>query len=160
MRQIRDFARRIAARFHPEKIILFGSYAYGKPTYDSDVDLLVIMNTRLREVDQAVQISLAIDAPFPLDLMVRRPRTIRRRVALGDYFLQEITSRGQVLYESADQRVDRKGGARPARGRTGDSRGAEDGIRRRELSRPAVRRKVSQGRAARVGGRVSENACS
>lgn len=115
LRQIRAFTRRIAERFHPEKVILFGSYAYGKPTYDSDVDLLVIMNTRLREVDQAVQIRSAFDAPFPLDLMVRRPQTIRHRIALGDYFLEEITSQGKVLYESSHQRVDRKGGGRLSR---------------------------------------------
>lgn len=114
LRQIRAFARRIAERFHPEKVILFGSYAYDKPTYDSDVDLLVIMNTRLREVDQAVQISLAMDHPFSMDLMVRRPRTIRRRVALGDYFLQEITTRGKVLYESSDRRVAQEGRGRPS----------------------------------------------
>jgi predicted nucleotidyltransferase len=98
LRRIRAFAQQIAQRFHPERIILFGSYAYGKPTYDSDVDLLVIMDAPLREVDQATEIRLALDAPFPLDLMVRRPKTIEHRIALGDYFLQEVTAWGKVLY--------------------------------------------------------------
>ena len=106
---IRRFVRRIAERFQPEKVILFGSYAYGHPTNDSDVDLLVIMDTPSREVDQAVEIRLALDAPFPLDLMVRRPRTIEQRIALGDYFLREITKRGKVLYERPHPTVDSQG---------------------------------------------------
>jgi predicted nucleotidyltransferase len=100
LEEISAFARRIGERFHPERIILFGSYAYGSPTADSDVDLLVIMKTRRREIDQAVEIRLALDAPFPLDLMVRRPQTIRRRIAQGDCFLREIITRGKVVYES------------------------------------------------------------
>ena len=45
MRVIRRYARAIADEFQPDKIILFGSYAYGTPNEDSDVDLLVIMPT-------------------------------------------------------------------------------------------------------------------
>src|SRR5437588_5054943 len=69
---IRRFARRIAERFQPDKIILFGSYAYGKPHNESDVDLLVIMRTK-NAIDQSIRISLAFDLPFALDLIVRTP---------------------------------------------------------------------------------------
>src|SRR5258708_37519981 len=72
MRLIRRFARDVAERFHPEKIILFGSYAYGTPHADSDVDVLVVMPAR-NELDQACRIDDAIDPPFPLDLIVRTP---------------------------------------------------------------------------------------
>src|SRR5437762_574826 len=75
MRLIRRFARQVAERFAPEKIILFGSYAYGTPHADSDVDILVVMPAR-NELDQSVRISLAIEAPFPLDLIVRTPKKL------------------------------------------------------------------------------------
>jgi predicted nucleotidyltransferase len=98
---IRRFAREVAERFQPEKIILFGSYAYGRPHADSDVDILVIMPCR-NQLDQAVKISLAIDRLFPLDILVRTPHNMSWRLAEGDDFLQEITSKGKVLYEAAD----------------------------------------------------------
>src|SRR5260370_15796923 len=98
MRVIRRFARQVADRFQPEKVILFGSYAYGQPHTDSDVDILVIMPAR-NQLDQAVKISLDIDPPFPLDVIVRTPYNIRWRMAEGDSFLQEITTKGKVLYE-------------------------------------------------------------
>jgi predicted nucleotidyltransferase len=62
MRVICRFARQVAERFQPDKIILFGSHAYGTPHADSDVDILVIMPAR-NQLDQAVRISLAIDPP-------------------------------------------------------------------------------------------------
>jgi predicted nucleotidyltransferase len=105
---IRRFARQVAERFRPEKIILFGSYAYGKPHEDSDVDILVVMRAR-NQLDQAVKISLSIDPPFPLDIIVRTPHNMRWRLAEGDSFLQEVMSKGEVLYEAADGRVGPQG---------------------------------------------------
>jgi predicted nucleotidyltransferase len=96
---IEKFVRQIAERFDPERIILFGSYAYGKPTPDSDVDILVIMNTPLREVEQAADIRYDIERPFALDILVRRPETIAHRLAMNDFFIQEIVERGKVVYE-------------------------------------------------------------
>ncbi|PZR98409.1 MAG: hypothetical protein DLM69_08705 [Candidatus Chloroheliales bacterium] len=96
---IERFVRQIAERFDPERIILFGSYAYGKPTPDSDVDILVIMNTPMREVMQAAEIRDAIDYPFALDLLVRTPEKVAQRITLGDFFMREITKRGKVMYE-------------------------------------------------------------
>jgi predicted nucleotidyltransferase len=99
MSAIRKFARQIAQRFDPEKIILFGSYAYGQPTPDSDVDLLVVMPTR-NQIEQAVRIDEAIDQRgFPLDLIVRTPKSLAERLRLGDCFMQEIMTRGKVLHE-------------------------------------------------------------
>ena len=103
MAAIRRFARQVAERFSPERIILFGSHAYGTPHADSDVDVLVIMPAR-NQLDQAVRISLAIDPPFPLDIIVRTPHAMSWRLAEGDSFLREITSRGKVLYEAAGNR--------------------------------------------------------
>jgi len=111
MRVIRDFARRVAERFQPDKIILFGSYAYGTPHEDSDVDILVIMPAR-NEIDQSVRIDLACERCFPLDLLVRTPENMSWRLEEGDSFLREIVSRGKVLYEKTDEGVAAKRGKR------------------------------------------------
>ncbi len=105
---IRRFARQVADRFHPDKIILFGSYAYGTPHADSDVDILVIMPAR-NQLDQAFKIRLAIPAPFPMDLIVRTPKNMKWRLEEGESFLTEIVTKGEVLYEKDDRGVGRKG---------------------------------------------------
>jgi uncharacterized protein len=110
---IRRFARRIAARFDPEKIILFGSFAYGTPHEWSDVDLLVVMPT-YDEINQSIRIILAFDREFPLDLIVRTPKRLRRRLAEGDSFLQEITTKGIVVYEKGNKGVGPQGRRRLA----------------------------------------------
>jgi uncharacterized protein len=99
---IRSLARQIADRFQPQKIILFGSYAYGQPRRESDIDLLVIMETALRESQQALQIRQYLKPLFGLDIIVYPPAKIEQRLAWGDSFLSEIIERGIVLYESPD----------------------------------------------------------
>jgi predicted nucleotidyltransferase len=98
---IRRFARKIADRFHPQTIILFGSYAYGQPHEESDVDLLVIMPTR-NAIDQAIRIDRAFEWPFALDVHVRTPYQMKQGLKEGDWdwFLREIMERGKVLYEA------------------------------------------------------------
>ena len=105
--QIREFCQEVVDKFHPEKIVLFGSYAYGEPSQDSDVDLLVILSFEGRAVQQAVKILLAIDHHFPLDLIVRTPQTIEQRLEMGDFFIRDIMQKGHVLYESDYAGVDR-----------------------------------------------------
>jgi uncharacterized protein len=104
MREIRKFVRTVADQFEPEKIILFGSYAYGVPHEDSDVDLLVVMPTQNPRM-QAIQIRWAVPASFPLSLIVRTPRDLQRRLNEGDSFHTEIVTKGQVLYEESDPRM-------------------------------------------------------
>ena len=108
MRVIRKFARDVAQRFKPDKIILFGSYAYGTPTADSDVDILVVMTCR-NQLDQAAQISLDIDPPFALDIIVRKPNEMKWRVDERESFTTEITTRGKVLYEKGHAPLGSKG---------------------------------------------------
>src|SRR5881398_3267314 len=98
MRVIRRFAKEVAERFQPDKIILFGSHAYGTPHADSDVDILVVMPAR-NELGQAMRIRLSVDYQFPLDLLVRTPRNLAWRLAEGEWFLKEIMAKGKVLYE-------------------------------------------------------------
>jgi predicted nucleotidyltransferase len=89
----------IVEKFQPLKIILFGSYSYGMPRPESDVDLLVIMETPLKEIKQEIRICQEIEYHFGLDLLVKTPATLANRLALGDPFLKEIVKKGQVLYE-------------------------------------------------------------
>src|SRR3954449_3933329 len=77
MAAIRRYARQVAEQFRPEKIILFGSYAYGTPHEDSDVDLLVIMPAR-NQLDQVVQIRRGLAGPLPLGPLLRDPENPAR----------------------------------------------------------------------------------
>ena len=97
----------IVRHFHPERVVLFGSHAYGTPTADSDVDLLVIMNYQGHSAVQAAQIRKQFRAGFPLDLLVRSPAAIRRRLAMDDFFVTEILQRGKTLYEARHAGVGR-----------------------------------------------------
>lgn len=100
LRKVRVLVDEIVRKFHPQRVILFGSYAGGKPSGNSDVDLLIVMKTRRRSPEQAVAIRQAVDFPFPVDLLVRTPEQIQERLRLGDNFIREIVSRGKVLYEA------------------------------------------------------------
>jgi predicted nucleotidyltransferase len=99
--QIREFSQEVARKFRPEKIILFGSHARGTATKDSDVDLLVIMpRTRAHGERMSVRIRHAVPRTFALDLLVRTPADVARRLRWGDGFLREIMEKGEILYES------------------------------------------------------------
>ncbi len=92
-------ARQIAAQFDPERIYLFGSYAYGTPTSDSDVDLLVVMDTS-NTMHQAGEIRSAIHFDYPRDVLVYTPTNFAERLALGNFFVQQVYEQGRVLYDS------------------------------------------------------------
>jgi predicted nucleotidyltransferase len=99
-REIKELSEQIAREFQPRKIILFGSHAYGKPAWDSDVDLLVVMPFKGRPNKQAVKIRSRIDTAVALDLLVRTPQHISQRLAMGDTFMRDILERGKVVYEA------------------------------------------------------------
>lgn len=103
--QIRAFSEAVAREFRPQKIVLFGSYAYGNPTEDSDVDLLVIMPFERKQGRKSLEIRQRVPAEFPLDLIVRTPQFITQRLEWGDCFTREILSKGKLLYESTDAGV-------------------------------------------------------
>jgi predicted nucleotidyltransferase len=144
---IRRFAREIAERFQPEKIILFGSYAYGTPHAESDVDLLVIMPAQ-NVVNQAIRIGLAFERPFSFDLIVRTPRQIERGLKEDDWFLRDIVEKGKVLYEAPDCQVgaqSRGGLGRRRRARRSGTTAVRSGM----LPLPASGGEVPQGAPAR-----------
>jgi uncharacterized protein len=101
-RDIKKWCEIVASEFRPEQIILFGSYAHGTPTEDSDVDVLVVMPLPRgqRDVQQAAAIRERVPARFPMDVLVRSPQQIARRIALGDGFIGGVMRYGRTMYES------------------------------------------------------------
>jgi predicted nucleotidyltransferase len=98
-----EIVRRIVAALHPEKIILFGSYAYGRPSEYSDVDLLVLLETNARPADRYLAVSRLIrPRPFPLDILVKSPDEISHDLEKGNDFIREIVTQGRVLYKRSD----------------------------------------------------------
>ena len=106
LKHIKEFADQIVAHSHPQKIILFGSYAHGTATVDSDVDLLVMMDTEEKPLHVAAQIAAAVDHPFPLDIIVFMPSNWEASLKRKGIFATEVTTKGIVLYEARDAGVD------------------------------------------------------
>jgi predicted nucleotidyltransferase len=98
--KIHQAVQKIVDVVRPEKVILFGSFAHGQPGTDSDVDLLVIMESEQNPHARSVQVSeILYPRPFPVDIIVRTPAEVAERIALGDCFFRDIMARGKVLYE-------------------------------------------------------------
>jgi uncharacterized protein len=99
MEEIEEFSRSLVREFRPRKIILFGSYARGTATQDSDVDLFIILPFKGKPVFKSVEIRLKLRPPFPMDLIVRTPEKVQERLAMGDTFVQEVLEQGKILYD-------------------------------------------------------------
>lgn len=104
--KIRAFCDAVAKLFRPRKIFLFGSHAYGRPTANSDVDILVIMpRTRIRGERISLRIRRTVPRDFPLDLLLRPATEVANGLAWGDCFLKEVVKKGKVMYEAHDTAV-------------------------------------------------------
>jgi len=99
---IQKVCRQIVDRFSPQKIILFGSYANGTPTYDSDIDLLVVMPYDGNELDKMAEVRRELSSAMPLDVLVKTPTQIKSRLEMEDFFVREIMDNGKVLYDAGD----------------------------------------------------------
>ena len=98
---LREIAQKVVNAFRPKNIILFGSYAYGKPTSDSDLDLLIVMESRDRPAERIRKVSDLFDPrPLPMDFIVLTPGEMRQRLSGFDPFLEEVLEKGQMLYGS------------------------------------------------------------
>lgn len=102
---IQSLADEIAAKFDVERIILFGSYAYGTPTEDSDVDLLVLMEFEGRAFTKGGEVSRAVSYKFPRDIILRTPADAERRYAEWDPLIRHAFDQGEVLYERGCARM-------------------------------------------------------
>ena len=99
-KSLRPAIQKIVDELNPEKIVLFGSYAYGTPNPHSDVDLLVVLKTNASLKERSWKVSrLLLPRPFPVDILVKTPKEMEIALKAGDFFLKEILTRGKVLYE-------------------------------------------------------------
>ena len=98
--QVQEICDTIAREFHPEKIVVFGSHAYGNPGPFSDLDLLVVMPFEGSPLQQAARIITRVKPQLGIDLIVRTPEQVAKRLALQDAFMREILERGKVAYEA------------------------------------------------------------
>ncbi len=97
-----DITHRIVEKFHPHKVILFGSYVWGKPHVYSDVDLLVVMDSKASMVQRMIDVADEAEVRFlPMHILVYTPAELRERLSLGDDFFSEILTKGKVLFERA-----------------------------------------------------------
>ncbi len=103
--QILDLCKDIVQYFRPLRIILFGSYGYGAPTMDSDVDLLVVLPSAKHGARKSWEILEKTNPRFPVDILVRTPRQIKQRIERKDWFIRDIIDKGKVLYDADHERV-------------------------------------------------------
>lgn len=98
---IQGIVQKLIAEYSPRKVILFGSYAYGTPGPDSDVDLLIVKETSERFIDRWVEVQRILTGThraLPLETLVLTPQEIEKRLAIGDQFIAEILEKGEILY--------------------------------------------------------------
>jgi predicted nucleotidyltransferase len=100
VREIDNIKKKIVAACRPQKIILFGSHAYGHPGNESDIDFLVIVPFKGKAAYKAIEILEAVRPTIPVDLIVRTPEQLQTRLSQNDFFLKEVMSKGKVLYEA------------------------------------------------------------
>ena len=98
-KQLLQITDKIKTHFNPQKIIVFGSYAWGKPTEDSDIDIFLIMESNLRRDERARQVQkIFSQRSFPFDVIVYTPEEVEQSLKRGNPFIKEILNQG-VLYE-------------------------------------------------------------
>lgn len=102
--EIRNLSRRIAEAYNPDRIILFGSYATGRPSDASDIDLLVVMSFKGKPARKACEIMARVGTTLPVDILVRSPLQVRRRLAWNDFFIADIINNGKTLHEAEASR--------------------------------------------------------
>jgi uncharacterized protein len=102
MHDIQDLGEQIALRFHPERVILFGSHARGTAEEHSDVDLLVILPFEGKNFRKSLEILNHLNSRLPIDLLARRPDDVQRRYAEGDPLIRDALNHGKVLYAQQD----------------------------------------------------------
>lgn len=98
-KEIKTVIKRIVRDYQPEKIYLFGFFAWGKPTQDSDVDLLIVKRTEEDFLQRHFRVRRIIDGEIAADILIQTPRELKRRLNLGDFFYRDIVKKGKCLYE-------------------------------------------------------------
>ncbi len=99
LKKLSAVTKRIIRQYKPEKIILFGSYAWGRPTKDSDFDLCIVKKNKKDFLTETRKIRRIIDGKIAVDLIVYTPNEMKRRFEMGDHFFKQIIKKGKTLYE-------------------------------------------------------------
>lgn len=99
LKKLKKITQRIVKEYKPEKIILFGSYAWGRPTADSDFDLCIIKRDKKDFLKETRKIRGIIDGKIAADILVYTPDEMKRRFEMGDHFFRQIIKMGKTLYE-------------------------------------------------------------
>ena len=100
-RAINKISEKIAKKYKPEKIYLFGSFVWGKPNFDSDVDFFIIKKTKKKKFDRQLQVRKIVSGELPVDILVYNQEEIGERLSLGDLFLKKILNQGKLIYDAA-----------------------------------------------------------
>src|SRR5438132_14191269 len=99
--EIDQIVSQVIEHYRPEKVILFGSYAYGHPDPDSDLDLLIIKNTSERFIDRWINVRRIVSnskRSIPFEPIVLTPDEVEERLAIGDQFIKKIVTKGEILF--------------------------------------------------------------
>jgi len=99
---VEQVVERLIKTYDPERIFLYGSYAYGKPHKGSDIDLLIVKSTNERPIDRRVVVRKLVSdlrKKTPFSPLVVTPEELSHQISIGDDFLKEITTKGKILYE-------------------------------------------------------------
>ncbi len=96
--QINSIKNQLIKKYHPQKIILFGSAVSGKMTTDSDLDFMVVKDDNKSRHDRMVEVYRLIDKDIAADFLVYTPKELVTRVKMGDPFIKSVLSEGKVLY--------------------------------------------------------------
>jgi predicted nucleotidyltransferase len=103
-KEIKKITDKIVREYQPEKIILFGSYAWGNPTKDSDVDLFIVKETEnTREMSRKIN-RLFFPRYVAMDFMIYTPKQFEEEILLEEPFIKKIIQSGNVLYEKKNER--------------------------------------------------------
>lgn len=101
---LKEIVEDLKKEYKPIKVILFGSYAYGIPMEDSDIDIFILKNTKERSVDRIITVKRIIYNPnrkIPISPLIYEPSELEERIRIGDDFIKEILDKGIILYEEA-----------------------------------------------------------
>jgi predicted nucleotidyltransferase len=98
---IQDILEKIVAGYDPQRVILFGSYAYGEPDEDSDIDLLIIKDTDEPPIERWTTVKRLVrdrNRRTSVSPLVYTTQELERRLALQDFFIQEVLEKGKTIW--------------------------------------------------------------
>lgn len=99
--EIKKITETLIFSYNPEKIILFGSCAYGKVKEDSDIDMLIIKKSKKKPRERIDEVLNLVDYSLDFEPHILTPEELKRELSLGEFFIREAVQKGQVLYEKS-----------------------------------------------------------